>query len=98
MTDSDDQQATPAKPNLATPDFQNTLEGQVPGNVSAEHGTLPGADPNAVTEGRTPDDVKTADPTEVESQQAEARDDQEAKTIAERQVAEYTGADDKGAA
>jgi hypothetical protein len=80
-------------PNLEAPDFQNTLAGTPPGNTAAEHGTLPGAAPEAVTEGRTPDDVQTADPAQLAARRDEVLNEaeQQAASEKERQDKDYTG-------
>src|SRR4051812_26120702 len=86
-----DDDKTQDLPDLKASDFQNTLEGELPGNVAAEHGNLAGAAPNAVTLGRTVDDVERADPGQLEADREAtgAKVAEQAEAERARQLREY---------
>jgi hypothetical protein len=72
------------RPDLQAPDYADTLEGAVPGNVAAEHDTAPGADPAMVIGDHTPEQVPPVSGPSVDPSQ-----DEEGQAIRERQVKEY---------
>jgi hypothetical protein len=95
MTNDDN---TPKLPHLKVSDFEDTLEGELPGNNAAEHGNEPGASSESIAEGHNPGEVARVAPEALEAKREaiEERVEAEAGRQFDRQVKEYEAGIDDG--